>query len=418
MERFWNGGPVDDSIARIPLGATLTTKVRLFRMSNDQPEKAQPSNKLQSDEWYRQQARRLSEQWRERLDDFKLPCPLCSGQLQFEGARRNPLFEFEENEPGAIQLLNLLTLNFVCDRCGYIAEFDAELFNPAYLAQLQGAERDKIAELSIRNFRVLVPIAAEDRADTLLHTASALASVHKGDVIVLLITSNEASIEHVKDKIQHYKPDVGEPAPVQVLFQGDENVGDAIVDIAARQRCNLLLVGWRGWTRNQQAVMGTVLDPVLREATCDVAVVHDKGLRHVRRILVPLLDSPNDKAALQLGYDLAQAFDAELHVVFVIESSSPEQERHARERIGQLLRTLPQQNNVPLEEDVLVGSDIVQTVVDEAAKYDLVVLGASTKKNFRRDDTVMKIARNSNPTTIAVKSQQAGLGTWFSRLFA
>src|SRR6266849_6398296 len=101
-------------------------------MTTDKPTNGH-HNITQSEQWYQRQAQLLSRQCGDRLDDFKLPCPLCRGQLVFEGARRNPLYEFAENEPGTIDFLNLLTLSFICDRCGYVAEFDAELFNPAYL---------------------------------------------------------------------------------------------------------------------------------------------------------------------------------------------------------------------------------------------------------------------------------------------
>jgi hypothetical protein len=167
---------------------------------------AKPNHNWQPDEWYKRQAHLLSHKWGERLDDFKLPCPLCRGNLQIEGARRNPLYEFAENEPGALQQLDLLTISFICDRCGYVAEFDAELFNPAYLAQLQGEKQDKVAELTLHNYRILVPLAVDDKTDTILHTASAIASVHHGDVTILSVTTDEADIEHIKDKIHQNTP--------------------------------------------------------------------------------------------------------------------------------------------------------------------------------------------------------------------
>src|SRR5262249_55095999 len=148
-----------------------------------------PDNKLaaalETEAWYRQQAQLISYQWGERLDQFELPCPLCSGTLQFQGVRREQLYEFAEGEPGTVTRLDVLPISFACNRCGYAAEFDAQLFNPAYLAKLQGASPDRVAELSIREFRVLVPLTGEEKSETLLDLSSAIARVRHGEVIVL-----------------------------------------------------------------------------------------------------------------------------------------------------------------------------------------------------------------------------------------
>jgi nucleotide-binding universal stress UspA family protein len=271
---------------------------------------ASSSHEFQGNDWYQQQAHLLSHHWEERLDRFELPCPLCKGELRFQGARRNPLYEFAEGEPGVVNPLNLLSISFTCDKCGYNAEFDADLFNPAFLAELQGAKPEQVAQLAVREFRVLVPMVGKERSETLLDLASALAGVRKGEVVVLNVARDESVAEHLREKLHHYRPGVGDPAPVHVLRHQSDDIGDAIVNVSAQQRCQLLLVGWRGWTRNQQAVMGTVLDPVLNEAICDVGVVHDRGLPMVRRILLPTSGGTSAKVAARIAYDLAKAFDA------------------------------------------------------------------------------------------------------------
>src|SRR5215470_11427236 len=123
-------------------------------MANEKEQSAEQRNTLldtlREEEWYKRQAEQISHRWGERLDRFELPCPMCKGELQFQGARRDRLYEFAEGEPGTVTPLNVLPISFVCNRCGYTAEFDAELFNPAYLAKLQGASPDRVAELSIR----------------------------------------------------------------------------------------------------------------------------------------------------------------------------------------------------------------------------------------------------------------------------
>jgi nucleotide-binding universal stress UspA family protein len=373
---------------------------------------------LEAEHWYLEQAERTSHMWGERLDHFELPCPLCKGELQFQGVRRDRLYEFAEGEPGVVTPLNVLPISFVCNRCGYTAEFDAQLFNPAYLAAIQGAAPERIAELSVRDFRVLVPLAGEEKNQTLLDLASALAGVRNGEVIVLNVAPDPVNEQSIAEKLQHYKPNIGDPAPVQLLVQHTDHVGETIVHVARRQRCELLMVGWRGWTRNQQAVMGTVLDPVLNEAVCDVAVVHDRGLHTIRRILLPTAGGPNMRAAVRVAYDLARAFNAELHLINVVASDADKDK--GREQIEKTLHNIGDTDGVEIERRVLVGIDPVRVIVDESANYDLLLIGASHRTwlgRIRRGSVVAKIIRNCNPTSIVVSARQSRIGSWLVRLF-
>ncbi len=375
---------------------------------------------VKTEEWYRHQAQMISSRWDTRLDHFELPCPLCKGQLQFQGARRSPIYEFAEGEPGTVNALNVLVISFVCNRCGYLAEFDAELFNPAYLAQLQGAEPERIVELTVREFRVLVPLTGEERSQTLLELASALAGVRHGEVLVLNVAPDAATGDQLSDKLQHYKPAIGDPAVVNLLRQHTEHIGEAIVSAANRQRCDLLMVGWRGWTRNQQAIMGTVLDPVLNEAACDIAVVHDRGLHKVNRILLSISGGPNARAAAQLAFDLARAFGAELHVLSVVAPNNPDAEAEGQAQINNAMRDLPADDAVSVDRRVVTATNAVQTIVDESSNYDLMVIGAARRNwlgRIRRNNTVARIVRNASPTAVVVSTRQSRITSWFSRLF-
>lgn len=373
-----------------------------------------------AEEWYRREAALISHKWDTRLDRFQLPCPLCRGELKFQGARRNPLYEFAEGEPGVVNPLHVLTISFVCNRCGFAAEFDGDLFNPAYLAQLQGAGPDRIAELTPRDFRVLVPLTGDEKSHTLLDLASALARERQGEVIVLSVASDTTKTEQLTEKLQHYTPAVGNPAPVRVLMQRTEDVGEAIVNVASRQRCELLLVGWRGWTRNQEAIMGTVLDPVLNEAICDVGIVHDRGTQKINRILLPTAGGPNARVAAHLAFDMARAFGAQLDLLYVAAPNDPDAEAKGQTQMTNTMHNVAIDPPVQVEKRVVFGADWVQTIVSESSNYDLMLIGAPARDwrgRIRPNSKVARIVRNASPTTILVSGRHSRLGSWLSRLF-
>jgi nucleotide-binding universal stress UspA family protein len=366
--------------------------------------------------------------WGDRLDRFSLPCPVCRGTMTFQGVRTEQLYEFAAGEPDTVTPLAVQPLTFICERCGYSADFDAELFNPAHLAQLQGAPPERVAALSVRDYQVLVPLTGGERSTTLLDLASAVAGVRHGEVVVLHVAppaaGDSALADALRERLEHYTPEVGNPAPVQLLRRQAGDVGDAIVATAADERVELLLAGWRGWTRGHDAVMGHVLDTLLNEALCDVGVVHDRGLAAVRRILLPTAGGPHARVGAALAFDLALAFGAELELFYVAAPGTPDPERAGGAAMRTILRELgdrqPEEGpTVDVLRRVTTAPDAAQAIVEEAAAYDLVVLGASPRNwlgRIRRGDLALKIARNCNPTSIVVSARTSLLSSWLSRM--
>lgn len=374
-----------------------------------------------------QKAQRLRHQWGDRLDRFTLPCPLCRGTLHFAGVEaEQALFEFAEGEPGVVNPLEVQPIAFLCERCGYHAEFDAELFNPAYLAQLQGAAPERVAALSIRDYQVLVPLAGGEKSETLLRLASAVARVHTGEVLVLHVApeaeTNEQASARIAERIENYTPPAGSPAPVRLLRRRAGDVGDAIVATSADKRVELLLVGWRGWTAGRERMLGSVLDTVLNESLADVGIVHDRGLSNVRRILLPTAGGPHARLGVRLGLDLARAFDAELHLLYVAAPNLEDPEAAGRHAFATTLRGLDTGGDdapIDISEHVVASRNPVQAIVEEAAGYDLLLLGASPRKwlgRVRRGDMALKIARNCNPTSVVISARNTLIGSWVNRL--
>lgn len=360
------------------------------------------------------QAERISRKWGKRLDEFNLPCPLCRGRLVFQGVGHGHLYEFAEDEPGVVQELYVLPMSFVCDRCGYTAEFDAELFDPAYLAQLQGEDPERVAELSPGDFRVMVPLTGRELSNTLLDLAAAIAYERHGDVIALNTLTQSAMTDVIQKKLEEFQPLIDRTVPIRLLQERVKDVGEGIVAISSRQNVSLTLVNWHGWSRNEFTLMGKVLTPILDETICDVAVVQDRGLTKVRRVLLLTSGGPNSAAAAPLALDWARAFDAELHLVSVI---TPDQtEDMGYERIMDTLEYLTLRDDERTIRHVWVGDNVVETIVEFANSYDLIIIGAAPRDwrgRIQTESITAKVARNSGVTTIVIRGRQKLFNSWY-----
>jgi nucleotide-binding universal stress UspA family protein len=116
---------------------------------------------------------------------------------------------------------------------------------------------------------------------------------------------------------------------------------------------------------------GGTVHEVMREAGTDVAVLVDRGLENVRRVLVPFIGGSNDRTALTLARRLMRSAGAEVTVLHV---ATPERGPvSARVVVDELFAE--ESGRVHLK---WVAHDVPEeTALDESRRgYDLVVVGA------------------------------------------
>lgn len=362
----------------------------------------------------------ISQKWGKRLDHFRLPCPLCRGELQFQGVYRDHLYEFAEGEPGIVNELDVLPVSFVCNRCGYTAEFDSDLFNPAFLAQQWGADAHHVQALMIRDYSVLLPLTGREESEALLDLATALAGTQAGVALVFNHTENEVQESHLREKLQHYVPASGDPAPVLLPAERLKNLPDALAEVAARNECDLLMINAHESKVSAHKDVGAIIKRVLSKSICDVAVVHNRGLNRVNRILVATAGGPNAKTAAQLAVNLTSAYNAEIHFLNVTRPDNPKAKVEGQARISETLHDVYIPDNVRFRSRVVIGSDPVQTIVQEASQYDLLLIGDSPRDwrgKVPQESISAKIARNCSSTAIIVLGKNNEIQSWVDWLF-
>jgi nucleotide-binding universal stress UspA family protein len=364
-------------------------------------------------------AREISQKWANRLDEFDLPCPLCKGHLEFHGVTHERLYEFAEGEMGVVDPLDIYPVDFVCNKCGYTAEFDTDLFNPAYLAKQAGAETERVEELTIKDYRVIVPLRGDERNDTLLCLATAIAGERHGDVAVLDAAKDATHEAMLVEKLEEFKPATGDPAPVEVIRKGSGQLHEVLPDILKEHDCHMLLLNAKGWTRVEETGIVSSINEVLEDRICEIALVYDRGLHDVNRILLTTAGGPSARAAAPLARDLALAFDAELHLLYIASPNNPDGEDEGQRKITETLERIVFDERLKLQRRIISDDKPVEAVIRESASYDLLLVGGSPKSwRTRRslDTHSAKIARNSDATALVMLSSMPTSRSWLSRL--
>ncbi|QDE65745.1 MULTISPECIES: cation:proton antiporter domain-containing protein [Myxococcus] len=138
---------------------------------------------------------------------------------------------------------------------------------------------------------------------------------------------------------------------------------------AKARRADLVLLGWHKPLFSQTVLGGTVHE-VMREASGPVAVLVDRGLSDIKRVLVPFAGSRHDRAALALSRRLLKQAGAEVTVLHV--TSDLGGNGGARAQVEELFPAT--EGGVTLK---VVRSDAPDEAALEEARhgYDLVIVG-------------------------------------------
>jgi len=158
------------------------------------------------------------------------------------------------------------------------------------------------------------------------------------------------------------------------------SISRGIVSTASERKADLLVMGWEGY-RQKGFALGSTIDPVLRRTTCNVAILKNCRQQRYRRILVPFAGGPNSMFALETASIFVEKEGGQITVFHV---SLPGK---AGVDVEAFLR-----KNLPLfkvdsslfKPKSVTSSNLLETLLDEARQYDLVVIGASREGLFQQ----------------------------------
>ncbi|GMV40128.1 MAG: hypothetical protein AMXMBFR64_18440 [Myxococcales bacterium] len=148
-----------------------------------------------------------------------------------------------------------------------------------------------------------------------------------------------------------------------------------ICAVAATARPDLILMGWHKPVVGR-SMLGGVVKRVLTEARTDVAILMERDLTAIRRVLVPFQGSPHDRAALELAQRVLRRTGADVTILHV----HPPEGSHglgARQLTEETFQETP---DAKVTVRVVVDPSPEDAVLAEAHKgYDLVIAGAGSE---------------------------------------
>lgn len=267
-----------------------------------------------------------------------------------------------------------------------------------YLAYAKGAkrtlERERVikhlmAKQARKEYKILVPIANPETMKSLVTVAAAIAKKFDGEILLLSVVEVPyyVPLERGVARTGDFRPQLllaekicerEGVTDVKRMIKIAHRLSHGILETAQEENCNFIVMGRVSRRTLGDRLLATVIDAVLENAPCDVAVVRPGAgeLGDVERILVAVSGSANARLAAELAPAFADRFDAKLRVITV--SGATDEFGLPRYSAGNLLDDVlcDVECRRGFEREVIPAEDVTEAVISEIEPRDLVVMGA------------------------------------------
>jgi uncharacterized hydrophobic protein (TIGR00271 family) len=280
---------------------------------------------------------------------------------------------------------------------------------------------------AVNAYTVLAGIANPETAGAIIRAGAALARARQGRLLVLSVATFPDQMplhiqqQQAQTRLQALNRCIADAQPADVDVEGlvrlAQNPVEGLLATVREERAQRLVLGWHNDRISERGDLDPLLDPVVRNAACEVIILRGDLPAYSRHVLVPLVHSRNSAAALRLARELAGSDDGcvtALHLVQEVFSPTTMDEQH--ERLQKLIDSVGGDTPVMLRLDAT--DDVQEQILREAEGQDLLVLGAS--RGGVLDQTVfggtpVAVARRARQPTLMVKHTEGASQFWSRR---
>jgi nucleotide-binding universal stress UspA family protein len=272
---------------------------------------------------------------------------------------------------------------------------------------------------------IVIPLANPRTASDLVRIGAAL--LQDGGAITALsivevpegvqLSEGATRARQARRLLQRVLEFVPQGIELRTVVRIGRRADEGIVELAAEEEADLILFGWGGPDRARrsvaeredfQPVFSPTIDEVIRERPCDIAVVKQRGIGEVSRIVAPVRGGPHAELALRYASALRDSFEAELDVLHVVApGADPAIKAKAERNLGLFVERITGDASPAA---IVEGEDVTEAILNEAEKAHIVVMGATATAIDSPGaplfgQLVEHVAQEAAPTVIVVKTR-------------
>ncbi len=281
-----------------------------------------------------------------------------------------------------------------------------------------------------RSFRILVPIANQKTVEQLMNFATRIAKSKSADITVMNIIQIPAQLPPSEGRkylgqarellFTGIKVAEEQEIPVYSLVKVSRKIPKAIIETCEERKINLVVLGWEGDIPARNRVFGTIMDEVILNTTCDIAMVCKPPSYEaaIERILIPV---SNINYAL-LSLKIAEALTSENKTpITLFHAANSDDTEAIKQKFLENLQKKKDEIDPSRYEVIIKNSQwVAESIMAEAQQYDLIIMGAPEEGLVRRalfGDLPAYVAQELDTPLILTKKYTGHVKSWFQKFF-
>ncbi len=296
----------------------------------------------------------------------------------------------------------------------YVAYAAKRAIKPSLVGDAIAARRR--APLPDQQYRIIIPVANPETEQHLIQIGGAIgASQGKAEIVAVSVlevpsqTSLEQGIQYEDERIQRQQ-DLLNNARTTARQSGvglrtramvGRSVSSVVLNLIKEERAQHLVLGWSGEKKPYQHILGSNIDHIVRNATCEITLVK-AGKKPVKEIIVLVGTGPNTSLAIRRGDALVRNIDGASLTLLTVqpprENPAADPETEGRALIASAA------NEVGVDPDtypskVIIAEDVREALLQAVEGFDTICIGAT------RSTAVRQALFGSIPEEIGSKSE-------------
>ncbi len=249
--------------------------------------------------------------------------------------------------------------------------------------------KENIENNEKKKYKVIVPIANPVTTKILLDLGGKIAKSYNGKLIPLHVVNIpeiiaiDSKYNQSREEIKKYEDVISEiknfnndfNCEVEPLAIVSRNIAHAIKTAVIETNADLIILGWRG-AKFSKKMLGGVAHKVLEIVNKNIGIFKKGNNEDIKNILYPYGGGYHSQVTIEIIKRISQNSDITVTFFRVAEIDTTEEEY---EEMKKVMKKGLSDLNINGDVKIVENKSIVEAVVKESKKYDLVILGASSE---------------------------------------
>ena len=276
------------------------------------------------------------------------------------------------------------------DRSGVISNYGilSFLFKGKSTTESKAPSKNETSEEIINSdAEVVVPLLGEEKSpETLVEIACSFVKNKKLNAVNLIEAPNQLFLEAVdvhspkSESIKRRVLSLKKTLNADITYESvsTHNVANSIENITGQRKCKWLVMGWEG--RASSGIwVGNPIGWILQNVNSSFALYKDNGIRRFEKIVLALRPGRKNKAFIDVANNICSFYGAKLTLLNIVPNNETVSEKN---KIYESAKSLLSEVSCEKEVLILESDNPIETVSDQSANYDLLILGTPEKDNW------------------------------------